>query len=136
MAELEVVRDAVLGLLRADARLTVHDGPPRPDEEPRTPPYVVAYVYTPRESRTKLWGPTDEADVIIVTHSVGGSILAADIVRRNVRQDLLDVTPDADGWSCGRIAHDEGRATDWDQTTGTTVADAVDEWSLTARPVS
>ncbi len=125
-------RDAVLARLRAHPHLTVVDGPAGGTQ---APPYVVVYVYTPDESRTKLEGDTDETWVTAVTHSVGASVHAAGIVARNVRQALLDQRLVVPGWKCDRITHDDGRAADWDESTGVRVMDAVDEWGYRAEPI-
>ncbi|MGH3504318.1 MAG: hypothetical protein ACRDQA_25980 [Nocardioidaceae bacterium] len=128
-------REAVAAALAADPDLAVYDGPPKTGEPLRKPPYVVVYVYTPFEDRTKLCGTTDETTVTAITHSVGGSIAAAEIVARNVRRNLLDATLTVGGWECWSIRHESGQPTRWDDTTGETVADTVDEWQYLAEPL-
>ncbi len=123
---------ALLALLRADVRLTVHDGP-APDGAVR--PYVVVYVHVPGESRTKLDGPTDETWVTVTTHSVADTAEGARIVARNVRSVLLDKRPVVAGWVCDRIAHAAGRPATWDESTQVTVMDAVDQWDYRAAPL-
>jgi len=124
--------EAIVAKLRAHPYLTVIDGPA---DGTQAPPYVVVYVYTPDESRTKLEGGTDETWVTIVTHSIAATIDGARIVRRNVRQALLDQRLTVEGWRCERISHESGNPADWDDSTGIRVMDAVDEWDYRAEPL-
>lgn len=123
---------AVIARLRAHPSLTVVDGPASGTQ---APPYVVVYVYVPDERRTKLDGPTDESTVTVVTHSVATSASGARVVRRNVRQQLLDHRLTVPGWTCKRISHPTGDPADWDTSTGTKLMDAVDEWDYLVEPV-
>lgn len=116
----------------ASGRATVIDGPASGTQKL---PYVVVYVYTPNEERTKLEGPTDQATVTVVTHSVAATIVGARIVRNNVRQQMLDHLLTVPGWKCKPIGHPVGMPADWDDSTGTRVMDAVDEWEYVAEPV-
>lgn len=123
---------AVIARLREHPHLTVVDGPAKGTQ---APPYVVVYVYTPDERRTKLEGPTDEGTVVVITHSVATTAAGARIVRKNVRQQLLDHLLVVAGWKCKPIGHPVGMPADWDDSTGTRVMDAVDEWEYVAEPV-
>lgn len=124
--------DAAVALLQANPYLTVFTGPPEPGIY-RTPPYVTVYLYVASDARTKLQGPVDETHIVLITHSVGANEEACDIVGGNVRGKFLDARLAVPGWLCTRFEH-TGRPWTWNQTTGTTVADQVDEWSYRAQP--
>lgn len=123
--------DAVLELLRAHPYLTVEDGHAATSA---VPPYVAVYVTTASERRTKLDGGSDEAHVIVTTHSIATTAEGARIVRRNVRQALLDQRPQLDGWAADPITHERGLAVDTTTVAGVEYQDAVDEWDFRSQP--
>jgi hypothetical protein len=122
---------AVVAALDAHPYLTVHRGP-APKEA--VPPYVVVYVTVADERRTKMCGNTDESWLIITTHSVAANDEGVGIVRRNVRETLLDVRLTVPGWKTERIGHERGNDADWTNVAGSTYLDAVDEWDYRAEP--
>lgn len=127
--------DAVLARLEADANLTVYDGARKKTDPVREPPYVVVYVYVPREWRSKLnQSTTDRHQITISTHSAGADRPSADIVRRHVRTQLLDWVPGVAGFTCYRVNHEDGDAPDWDDTGGALLMSASDQWDYYCQP--
>jgi len=132
--------DAGLGLLRADAQLTVHDGKvPRSSPLPE-PPYVLVYVFrelpdgTVVPDKISLTGLSTVVNVRMVCHCVGANPVAARAIAGRVENALLDVTPVVAGRSCSPIRWMESAPADEDETTGAAYTDLVEVYGWTTHP--
>lgn len=125
--------DAILGLLRADLGLAVHDGHV-PDGA--TPPYVLVYIADadPQGVSSPLTGESKRHVTRAYCHSVGGNHIASRAVAQRVRTALLDVTPTVAGRTCWPIRREEGQPAERDETTGTPLIDMVDIYRLESVP--
>jgi hypothetical protein len=136
----QLLADAGLNLLRADASLTVFDGAvpnPAPPNPPQPPPYVVVYctigwAFDP--DSTALTGLVKRATVRWTTHSVGANSQASRGVAQRVRTQLLNVRPTVAGMNVGLIRDDQDSPPDpvRDETTGALVVDTIHVYSLIA----
>ncbi len=122
-----------LGLLRADAGLTVHDGV-LPDGA--VPPYALVYTTVdwpvPDSPNHSLEGRSTIALVRWIIHCVGANMTAARAVAQRVRTQLLDVTPAVSGMSCWPIRQAETLPPAKDETTGQVWMDAVVTYEMQA----
>lgn len=126
--------DAILGLLRADPDLTVHDGHVPDGSEP---PYVLVYVADADPEQSESASLTTESERHVTwayCHCVGANQIAARAVAQRVRAALLDVTPTIPGRSCWPIRREEGQPAQRDESTGQVVVDLVDVYRLESVP--
>lgn len=129
--------DTILARLAENTDLTVYDGARKKTDPVREPPFVVVYVFTANEYRTKLnQTTTDEGWIAIVTHSAGGDRPSSDVVRRHVRTQLLDWVPDVTGCKCYIVTHEDGDPPDWDDSAGTLVMSGADRWDYRYHPAA
>jgi hypothetical protein len=124
---------AVEAALKAHPYLTVHRGPA---PSSAAPPYVVFYVTVADERRTKMCPNTDESWLVVTTHSVAANDEGLGIIRRNVREALLDKRLAVTGWQTEQVSHEHGNAADWVTVAGSTYLTGVDEWDYRAEPAS
>jgi hypothetical protein len=130
----EALAQVGLGLLRADAGLTVYDG--------RVPdgsvlPYVLVYTtvsWPPGAEGNTLTGKRVTASVEWTCHCVAGTASGARVVQQRVRVAFLNQTGAVANRQCGLIKQDEVRAPDRDETTGQLVMDGVSVYSLLSTP--
>src|SRR5881396_99185 len=121
----QAMADAGLNLLRADASLTVLDGPVPAGQ---IPPYVRVYTtveWPADDPNNALDGLTGRAVVRWLCHCVGANDQAARAVAQRVRTQLLDKRPTIAGMVPGLIRHEQDQPPQVDETTGVAVADAV-----------
>lgn len=129
--------DAVLGLLRADASLTVYDGQVT---TPAADHYVLVYTFRQLPNgdlapdKTPLTGDTVTIDMRFYCHCVGSDAIASRAVQNRVQTALLDVTPAVTGRACFPIRWVEGTQSDRNEETLSLVVDAVDVYSLVSVP--
>jgi len=131
----QLLADAGLNLLRADASLTVFDGAV-PSPTP-APPYTCVYstiswAFDPES--TGLNGLVRRATVRWTVHSVGANSQASRGVAQRVRTALLNVRPTVAGMNVGLIRDDQDSPPDpvRDETTGSLVVNTIHVYSLVA----
>lgn len=127
---------AIIALLDADngpPPLNVHDGKVPPGVDPRLAPYVLVYFDSNDPEWTKEAAPWQFV-LTATCHSVGGSAQAARMVADRVRTALLAVAPTVATRSCFPIVRESGMPPQRDETTGSTVFDQVDIYTLTSLP--
>jgi hypothetical protein len=128
--------DAVLGLLRADALLTVYDGQVTGTADH----YVLVYTFRQlpgadsAPDKTPLTGITTTVDMRLYCHCVGVDAVAARAIQARVQTALLDVTPTVSGRACFPIRWVEGQQQQRDEETLSLIVDAVDVYSLVSVP--
>lgn len=130
----QLLAQAGLDLLTADAQLTVYDGAV-PNPYP-SPPYALVYTNVGRPSEDPDNPGNGQSRVWVarwVVHCIGGNAKAARAVAQRVRTQLLDVRPVIPGLACGLIRMDpDSQPPRKDETTGALVMDAVQTFSLRA----
>lgn len=129
--------DAVLGLLRATASLTVYPEPDSVKQVPddALPPYVSVYVTTRYDLGPSLAMRSSRAVTTITCHCVGGNAIAARAVAQMVSGALLDIVPTIAGRRCFPIRQDPVDAPPRpDESTGSLVMDLVQQYRLETLP--
>lgn len=129
--------DAFLGLLRADAALTVYDG-----AVPKTPAahYVLVYptFWTPdgemAPDKVDLTFDSDVIDMRGYCHCVGPNGVSSRAVAQRVRAALLNVRPAVSGRECFPIRWKDGQPAQRDEQTGVLVVDQVDVYGFVSVP--
>jgi len=120
--------DAGLGLLRADAQLTVYPDPEGLTPFDPEPPYVRAYVTIERPADAagnSLAGLSQQWVTRWILHCVGLNEYAALAVAMRARAALLDQRPTIAGRNCGMIREEQYVPPVKDDSTGRQVFDAV-----------
>lgn len=136
MSTLQDHANAVLGLLIADALLTVYDGKVTGTADH----YVLVYTFRQLPTgdlapdKTPLTGDTTTVDMRFYCHCVGADAIAARAVQARVQTALLDVTPSVAGRACFPIRWVEGQQPERSEETLTPVFDTVDVYSLVTVP--
>lgn len=123
---------ALLALLEAGVPQTVYDGA-APNPMPARP-YVLAYISVATPEESSIEGSSDVTTARLYAHCVGDNAQAARTVAKAVRDALLNATPTIEGRTVNPIRHEDSRAPERDETTGTLVMDAVDVYALTSWP--
>lgn len=138
--------DAILGLLRADAGLTVYpvasgaagsaDGIVPLDA---TPPYVAVHLHMERplgdgSGGEPLNGATTRAVMRAYCHCVGANDIAARAVSQRVATVLLDARPVVAGRKIFPIRYDFGQPARNDESTGSLVSELTDVYRLESVP--
>lgn len=138
--------DAILGLLRADAGLTVYpveSGAAGSAEgivpQGATPPYVAVHLYLERplgegSGGEALNGATTRAVMRAYCHCVGATDIAARAVSQRVATRLLDARPVVTGRKVFPIRYDFGQPARNDESTGTLVSELTDVYRLESIP--
>ena len=130
----ETLAQAGLGLLRADAGLTVYDGLV---PQGAALPYVLVYTtvaWPPGGTADTITGARLTATVTWTCHCVAESPSGARVVEQRVRAALLNQRPAVAGRGAGYIKQDQVLAPGPDQTTGRLVMDGVSIYSLVSTP--
>lgn len=125
--------DAGLGLLIADAGLTVFDGKV-PDPTP-DPPYVIVYVIVewPRDGiGTALTSTQVTVTTSYYCHCIAETAAGSRAVAMRVRAALLNARPVISGRNCGPIKQIEAAPPQRDETTGRLVMDSVGVYEFTS----
>lgn len=132
----ELHAQAGLGLLDANATLTVHDG--------RVPngaaaPYVLVYTTVEWSSGSEEMANTlDHTSLTCrttwVCHCVAETAAAARAVKMQVRASLLDVRPTITGRACQMITEEDVQPPVRDETLGSLVMDLVVTYQLLTAP--
>lgn len=128
---------AVLALLRGAGKppsIRVDDGKaPNPLPDPRTSPYVLVYFDSNDPESDKEAAPY-RFQLTATCHCIGGGAEAARMVADWVRTALLMVAPTVSGRSCFPITREQGSPPQRDESTGSTVMDQVDLYTLESIP--
>jgi hypothetical protein len=128
---------AVLALLRGagkPASIRIDDGKaPNPLPNLLANPYVLVYFDSNDPESDKEAVPY-RFHLTATCHCVGGSAEAARMVADWVRTALLMVAPAVTGRSCFPITREQGSPPQRDESTGSTVMDQVDLYTLESIP--
>lgn len=108
---------ALLALLNGHVHLTarvhretVPDG--------TAPPYVKVYFHVHYMDHDQLTNPSTRAVARVISHSIGSTAEAADVVAGNVREALLGITPTVSGRTCFPVRQEQSIPPDSDESTG------------------
>lgn len=128
---------AILALLSGPGKplaIRIDDGKaPDPLPNVRANPYVLVYFDSNDPESDKEAKPY-QFELTATIHSVGGSAQAARMVADWARTALLMVVPAVAGRSCYPITREQGTPPQRDESTGSTVMDQVDIYTLRSIP--
>lgn len=102
--------------------------------DPRPLEYVVVYPQVSYRALDELPVRSRRAVVRFVTHSVGQTGMAAQIIAGNVREAVLDMRPAIARRTCYPIRDEQSLPPERDESTGVLVMDAMTVWRLESVP--